>query len=84
MREDGQRLFDGCLPTLIQWGDVHPTDNMPESGVTLEAVHWAHPKQDELQAALKVIGATGIAVQIGSAWITATFQTPHGTVKIRS
>ena len=72
VRDDGQRLFDGCLPTLIQWGDVHPTHNMPESGLTLKAVQLAHPKQDEFQAALKVIGATGIAVQIGSVCITAT------------
>jgi hypothetical protein len=24
VRPDGQRLFDGCLPTLIQWGDTAP------------------------------------------------------------
>ena len=24
VREDGQRLFDGCLPTLIEWGATHP------------------------------------------------------------
>ena len=41
LRDDGQRLFDGCLPTLIQWGDVHPTDNMQGSDVTLQALHIA-------------------------------------------
>ena len=35
VRADGQRLFDGCLPTLIEWGDTHPAATMPESGVTL-------------------------------------------------
>ena len=24
VRDDGQRLFYGALPTLIQWGEVHP------------------------------------------------------------
>ena len=38
VRPDGQRLFDGALPTLIQWGDIHPADGMPDSGVTLERV----------------------------------------------
>ena len=36
IREDGQRLFDGTLPTLIQWGATHPASAMPESGVTLK------------------------------------------------
>ena len=84
LRDDGRRLFDGCLPTLIQWGDVHPTDNMPHSGVTLQALHIAHPAASQLQAALEGIGIAGIAVHNASARITATFQTPHGTVKIWS
>ena len=84
LRDDGQRLFDGCLPTLIQWGDVHPTDNMPHSGVTLQALHIAHPAASQLQAALEGIGIAGIAVHNASNRITATFQTPHGTVKIWS
>lgn len=29
VREDGLRLLDGCLPTLIQWGAVHPCDSLP-------------------------------------------------------
>jgi len=27
VREDGQRLLDGALPTLIAWGAVHPSDD---------------------------------------------------------
>ena len=26
VRDDGQRLFGGALPTLIHWGDAHPAD----------------------------------------------------------
>lgn len=38
LRPDGQRLFGGAWPTLIQWGDAHPADSMPASGVTLESI----------------------------------------------
>ena len=84
VRDDGQRLFDGCLPTLIQWGGVHPTDNMPESGVSLQALHIAHPYASQLQAALEGIGLDAIPVHEASARITATFQTPKGTVLLVS
>jgi len=33
VRDDGQRLFYGALPTLIQWGAVHPVDAMTDCGV---------------------------------------------------
>lgn len=36
VRDDGQRLCAGALPTLIQWGDTHPADTLPDSGVTLQ------------------------------------------------
>ncbi|CAN5354200.1 hypothetical protein BH11PSE9_BH11PSE9_30820 [soil metagenome] len=38
LRPDGQRLFGGAWPTLIQWGDAHPADAMQASGVTLESI----------------------------------------------
>jgi hypothetical protein len=38
VRSDGARLFRGALPTLIEWGDVHPADALPASGVTLAAL----------------------------------------------
>ena len=84
VRDDGQRLFDGCLPTLIQWGDVHPTGSMPQSGVALQALHLAHPAADELQAALIGVDIVDVAVHNAPARITAIFQTPKGTVKLVS
>ena len=84
VRDDGQRLFDGCLPTLIQWGHVHPTDNMRESGVTLQALHIAHPAADQLHAAFDGIGMQGISVHNATGRITAVFQTPKGTVQLVS
>ncbi len=62
VRDDGRRLLDGCLPTLIQWGAsgdgaaaTHPTDHMPFSGLRLASLAVRHPQADELRAALKVL-----------------------------
>ena len=38
VREDGQRLFYGALPTLIEWGEVHPSASLPDSGIRLTAL----------------------------------------------
>lgn len=35
LREDGRRLRREALPVLIEWGEAHPTDDMPASGVQL-------------------------------------------------
>jgi hypothetical protein len=35
---DGRRPGDGTLPTLIEWGDVHPSANLAWSGVALTGV----------------------------------------------
>jgi Glyoxalase-like domain len=38
VRRDGARLAQGALPTLIEWGDAHPCDTLPASGVALEGL----------------------------------------------
>lgn len=38
VRPDGQRLAGGALPTLIEWGDVHPADTLAPCGVALDAL----------------------------------------------
>ena len=77
VRDDGQRLFDGALPTLIQWGDVHPADRMPDAGLSLLGLQLTHPKARELQAALDAIGLSGVAVAEGPAGLTARLGTPR-------
>jgi catechol 2,3-dioxygenase-like lactoylglutathione lyase family enzyme len=37
VRADGRRLCDGALPTLIEWGALHPSTALAASGVVLEA-----------------------------------------------
>lgn len=84
VRDDGQRLVDGALPTLIQWGAVHPADSMPVSGVTLESLAVQHPQADALADAYRVIGLDHVAVQPGPAQLRAQLQTPRGPLQLAS
>lgn len=92
VREDGQRLFNGALPTLIQWGKpnaaeplrLHPRNSLPRSGVTLQRISVTHPNAVKLQAAYEAIGLADIAVETGPANITATLHTPKGIIKLES
>ncbi len=92
VRDDGQRLFNGALPSLIQWGKpdeaealrLHPRNSLPRSGVTLQSIAVTHPTADKLLAAYAAIGLTGIAVETGAANLTATLHTPKGVIKLES
>jgi len=92
VREDGERLFNGCLPTLIQWGKpdaaeplrLHPRNSLPRSGVTLQSLTLHHPSSAKLQNALEAVGLTGVEVVNGPANLVATLQTPKGLVQLQS
>ena len=92
VRDDGQRLFNGALPTLIQWGKqgaadplrLHPRNSLPRSGVTLHSIAITHPSAGKLQDAYQAIALTGIALETGPADIAATLHTPKGPVTLHS
>jgi Glyoxalase-like domain len=92
VREDGQRLFNGALPTLIQWGKpdateplrLHPRNTLPRSGVTLHSLAVSHPSAAKLQAAYEAVGLTGVEVVCGPENLVATLQTPKGRVVLES
>ena len=85
VRPDGQRLFAGCLPTLIEWGAVHPADGMPASGLSLQALRLAHPDTARLRAALAAVGLADIAVEgAPTPAIEAVLNTPRGPVTLVS
>ena len=92
VREDGQRLFNGALPSLIQWGKtgdaeplrLHPRNSLPRSGVSLQSLAVTHPSADKLQAAYEAIGLDSVAVEPGPANLSATLHTPKGTVVLQS
>lgn len=84
VRDDGQRLFDGGLPTLIQWGDTHPVQAMTDSGVTLQQLQVTHPQASALRAAYQVIGLQHVQVSAGAARLSARLLGPKGPITIHS
>lgn len=92
VREDGDRLFNGTLPTLIQWGKpdatdplrLHPRNSLPRSGVTLHSLTVHHPSAAKLQTAYESVGLAGVTVEAGPAKLVATLQTPKGRVQLES
>ena len=92
VRNDGQRLFDGTLPTLIQWGEpdatepmrMHPSISLPRSGVGLLNVMVSHPATDILTSAYKAVHLNDIEMISGEANISVHLQTPKGLVVLQS
>ena len=84
VRADGQRLMNGTLPTLIVWGDVHPTHHMAASGITLQSLSASQPDSQQLQAAYAAIKLQGVNVEAGSVNLIATLNTPRGIVTLNS
>lgn len=84
VRDDGQRLMYGALPTLIQWGAVHPTDSMPAAGLELVSLTASHPRAELLREAYARIGLAGVDVQRGAPDLVATLRTPRGLVTLES
>lgn len=84
VRADGQRLMHGTLPTLIEWGDVHPTQHMAASGVTLQSLTASQPQMEALAAGYKAIGLAGVTVTGGAPNLVAVLETPLGQVRLES
>lgn len=74
VRLDGRRLFGGALPTLIQWGEVHPADAMTPSGVQLTGLSVGALPQP---AARRL--PSGVSTAHAFA---ATLSTPAGIVRL--
>lgn len=84
VRPDGQRLLDGLLPTVIQWGEVHPAAAMPDSGITLQGLELQHPQALQLGAACAALGLKRAAVQEAPARLLVRLQTPRGLLELSS
>jgi hypothetical protein len=83
VREDGQRLFDGCLPTLIQWGQAHPSAGLAPSALALRSLSVTHPQAEALRAAYRAVGLD-VPVTEGPANLRAVLDTPRGPVALDS
>ncbi|MET0207741.1 MAG: VOC family protein [Burkholderiaceae bacterium] len=86
VRNDGQRLMDGCLPTLIQWGERHPCYSLPASGVELQSLRLEHPDAPTLAAACAVAGlGAQVPVSLAAApRILAVLSTPRASITLAS
>lgn len=85
IRPDGARLFDGCLPTLIEWGEVHPVANMAASGIALQEFRLEHPQASLLSSALRSVGLPSVEARPSKmAGLQVTLQTPRGPVLLTS
>jgi hypothetical protein len=82
VRDDGQRLLGGCLPTLIQWGESHPAQSMSESGLTLRGLRLSHSKHNLLRSALQAVDLRGVQVDGSDAALVAELDTATGRVAL--
>lgn len=73
----GRRHADGAVPLLIEWGDVHPADSLPDRGVALHSV-VAAGIAPELVARLG-LDAAGPLTPVS---LAATLSTPRGAVTL--
>jgi hypothetical protein len=84
VRADGQRLFYGGLPTLIEWESAHPADAMPDCDVSLQSLRVVHPRAAALRTAYAAIGLQGVTLAEGPPNLEATLTTPKGVVAVQS
>lgn len=81
VRDDGALSAEGALPTLIEWGEPHPTASMNASGVTLRSIALRGLSDDVVQAlALPREWLDGGAAS--AAALTASLETPRGRVSL--
>ena len=81
MREDGGLECGGALPTLIQWRGLHPTEAMPDSGLSLQSLAL----NGVPDRARDVLRLRGVAVSSGPGpALRATLRTPGGDVTLES
>ena len=81
VRADGRRALAGAAPALIEWGDAHPTDSMPTSGVALKAMRvagWPAAVAALLPPAFEHDGHAAASP------IHIELTTPRGSVTLRS
>ena len=79
-RSDGSLLFAGALPTLIEWGDMHPSDSLPPSQVALLELSLGG-LPPPLAAAL---GLGGVGWRGDGPALSARLATPRGEVRLES
>ena len=80
MLVNDRATLPGVLPMLLAWGDRHPTDRMPDSGLSLQAL-----EMDGVPPALAAaLGVRGVVQPGGtSARLAVRLGTPRGIVELQ-
>jgi Glyoxalase-like domain len=81
--EDGTLQFGGMLPTVLQWGDAHPTDTMGASGCELIELALSHPMSAGLMPLYRALRIAGpVNLKAGPKQLLARVRTPAGDVDL--
>ncbi len=81
IRPDGMLQAEGIMPTLIAWGDAHPTHNMSSSGLALQSLQCRHPRAAQLNKLWQSLGG-GALFEAGPPGLQADLRTPKGLVRL--
>lgn len=92
VRSDGWRLMNGALPSLIQWGSVHPVDYMPASPLKLKNIilHVTTEEEKSLieqvlfELHLNKMNISMVKVEIlHTHGLSVDIESPRGLVRLR-
>jgi len=85
VRPDGTLPADGVVPSLIFWpGSAHPAARLPDAGVTLEGLELEHPRAEDVQHQLDLLGLDVRCARAALPRIVAHLATPAGPRTLRS
>ena len=76
LRADGRRPAAGAVPLLIEWGDAHPCDRLPASGVSVASVAVGGVEPG-------LVARLGVrAAGVGAPPLSVGLDTPRGRVEL--
>ena len=84
LRADGHRPLAGAAPALITWGDAHPTDALPDSGVALGAMSVAGWPEALAPLLPATIARAAAAASSAAPPISVRMASPRGVVTLQS
>ncbi|WP_299430714.1 VOC family protein [uncultured Meiothermus sp.] len=82
--EDGRLHLGGAVPYLIQWGQNHPTDTLPDVGCRLVELMILHPQPEQVGQVLQKLGLENLRLKRSERpELMASVQTPGGLKVLR-
>jgi len=83
IRDDGELLARGAVPSLIEWQGAHPAASLPASGASLQALRWCGGDVVGAASGPAVNGVERMP-ESGPPVFEIRLQTPRGLVSLRS